>query len=111
MAEVIAKLKAVRMSAQKCRCVADQVRHLSPEKAVELLTFSNKKAAGFVKKVLESAVANAEHNSGLDIDVLKIKAIYVDEGTTMKRWMARAKGRVNHIMKRTCHITVKLSDV
>jgi large subunit ribosomal protein L22 len=111
MAEAIAKLKAVRMSAQKCRIVADQVRRLPVSKAIELLTFSNKKAAGFVKKVVESAVANAEHNFGLDIDMLKVEAIYVDEGVTMKRWMARAKGRVNHIMKRSCHITVKVSDV
>jgi large subunit ribosomal protein L22 len=111
MAEVIARLKSVHMSAQKCRIVADQVRRLPVAKAVELLTFSNKKAAGFVKKVIESAIANAEHNFGLDIDELKVESIYVDEGTTMKRWMARAKGRVNHIMKRTCHITVKVSDL
>jgi large subunit ribosomal protein L22 len=110
MAEVIAKLKTVHMSAQKCRIVADQVRRLPVAKAVELLTFSNKKAAIFIKKVVESAIANAEHNFGLDIDELKVATICVDEATTMKRWMARAKGRVNHIMKRTCHITVTVSD-
>ena len=110
MAEAIAKLKTVRMSAQKCRIVADQVRRLPVAKAIELLAFSNKKAAIFIKKVVESAVANAEHNFGMDIDELKVESIYVNEGATMKRWMARAKGRVNHIMKRSCHITVKVSN-
>jgi large subunit ribosomal protein L22 len=110
MAEAIAKLKGVRMSAQKCRLVADQVRGKPVAKAVELLTFSGKKAATFMKKVVESAMANAENNLGLDIDELKISAIHVDEGPTQGRFMARAKGRANPILKRSCHITVKVSD-
>lgn len=110
MAEVIAKLKGLQISAQKCRLVADQVRGLPVARAVELLTFSQKQAAVFVKKTVESAVANAENNHGLDIDALKVSSIYVDEGKTLKRSMARAKGRINRIMKRSCHITVKVSD-
>ena len=103
--------KFARLSAQKARLVADQVRGMPVEKAVELLTFSNKKAAGVIKKVLESAIANAEHNEGADIDELKVSAICVDEGPTHRRWRARARGRVNHIMKRTSHIRVTVSDV
>ena len=103
--------KFARLSPQKARLVADQVRGLQVEKAVELLTFSNKKAAQVIKKVLESAIANAEHNEGADIDELKISAICVDEGPTHRRWRARARGRVNHIMKRTSHIKVTVSDV
>lgn len=108
--EVAAKLKGAQMSAQKCRLVVDQVRGLAVEKALETLSYSPKKAARVVKKVLESAIANAENNNGADIDELKVSAIYVDEGRTLKRWRARAKGRVNHIAKRTCHITVKVAD-
>lgn len=108
--EVSAKLKGANISAQKARLVADQVRGKDVEAALELLTFSNKKAAELVKKVLNSAIANAEHNEGADIDELSISSIYVDEGTTMKRIRARAKGRADRILKRTCHITVKVAD-
>jgi large subunit ribosomal protein L22 len=108
--EVSAKLRYARVSAQKCRLVADQVRGLPVGKALNILQFSNKKAAVLVQKVLESAIANAEHNEGLDIDELKISTIHVDEGPTMKRFRARAKGRANQILKRTCHITVKVSE-
>lgn len=103
--------KFARLSAQKARLVADQVRGMQVEKAVELLDFSNKKAAVIIKKVLESAIANAEHNEGADIDELKVSAVCVDEGPTQRRWRARARGRVNHIAKRTSHIRVTVSDV
>ena len=103
--------KYARLSPQKARLVADQVRGLRVEKAVEVLSFSNKKAATIIKKVLESAIANAEHNEGADIDELKVSAICVDEGPTHRRWRARARGRVNHILKRTSHIRVTVSDV
>ena len=109
--ETSATHKFARLSAQKARLVADQVRGLPVEKAVEVLTFSNKKAASVIKKVLESAIANAEHNEGADSDELKISAICVDEGPTHRRWRARARGRVNHILKRTSHIRVTVSDV
>ncbi len=99
-----------RISPQKGRLVADQIRGLPVERALNTLAFSNKKAAGIIKKVLESAIANAEHNDGADIDELKVKAIMVDEGPTMKRWMARAKGRGSRILKRTSHITVTVSE-
>jgi len=108
--EVNAKLRNVRISAQKCRLVADQVRGMPVERALETLTFSTKKAARIVRKVLESAIANAEHNEGADIDELKVKAICVDEGPTYKRWRARAKGRANRILKRTSHVTVTVGD-
>jgi large subunit ribosomal protein L22 len=108
--EVAAKLKHARISPQKCRLVADQIRGLPVERALQVLTFSPKKAAGIVKKVLESAIANAEHNEGADIDELKVNRIFVDEGPTYKRWQARAKGSVNHIFKRTSHITVTVAD-
>jgi large subunit ribosomal protein L22 len=108
--EVAAKLKHARISAQKCRLVADQIRGLPVERALQVLTFSPKKAAGIVKKVLESAIANAEHNEGADIDELKVNRVFVDEGPTYKRWQARAKGSVNHIFKRTSHITVTVAD-
>ena len=88
------------------RLVADQVRGMEVEKALELLTFSNKKAAEMVKAVLDSALANAEHNDGADIDELKVAEIMVDEGPTMKRIRPRAKGRANRILKRSSHITV-----
>ena len=110
MMEVAAKLKHARISPQKCRLVADQVRGKPVEQALQILTFSPKKAAAIIKKVLESAIANAEHNEGADIDELKVSTIYVDEGPTMRRWKARAKGRVNHIIKRTSHVTVKVGD-
>jgi large subunit ribosomal protein L22 len=109
--QVNAKLRYARISPQKSRLVADQIRGQDVEKALQILTFSNKKAAHIIKKVLESAIANAEHNEGADIDELKVKAIMVDEGPTYKRIQARAKGRANRILKRTSHITVTVSDL
>jgi large subunit ribosomal protein L22 len=108
--EALAKHLFARSSAQKARLVADQVRGLPVEKALEILTYSPKKAALLVKKVVDSAIANAEHNEGADIDELVISKICVDEGPTMKRIMPRAKGRADRIMKRSCHITVVVSD-
>ena len=108
--EVAAKLSYARISAQKSRLVADQIRGLPVDKALQTLTFSTKKAAGMIKKLLESAIANAEHNEGADIDELKVAKIYVDEGPTYKRMHARAKGRGNRILKRTSHITVVVGD-
>lgn len=108
--EVSARLSHVRISAQKARLVADQIRGMSVENAQNLLKFSNKKAAGIISKVLESATSNAEHNEGLDIDDLKVSRIFVDEGRTMKRFRARAKGRGNRILKRSAHITVTVAD-
>lgn len=108
--ETFAKRRYANISAQKCRLVADQIRGMSADKALSLLTFSRKKAAHAVKKLLESAIANAEHNEGADIDELKVSKIYVDEGPTHKRMQARAKGRGNRILKRTSHITVAVSD-
>ena len=109
--EVSATLKQAHISAQKARLVADQVRGLPVEKALNLLIFSPKKAAAMVRKVLESAIANAEHNEGADIDELKVSAIYVNEATTMKRFRARAKGRGTRILKRNSHITVTVGDI
>jgi large subunit ribosomal protein L22 len=108
--EVAAKLRGARLSAQKARLVADQVRGMQVAEALNLLTFSPKKAAGLIKKVLESAIANAEHNEGADIDELRVSTIFVDEGMTMKRIRPRAKGRADRILKRSCHITVKVAD-
>jgi len=108
--EVAAKLRFARISPQKCRLVADQIRGLRVDAALKTLTFSNKKASGMVKKVLESAIANAEHNEGADVDELKVSRVLVDEGPTMKRWRARAKGRANRILKRTSHITIMVSE-
>lgn len=105
-----AKHRHARISAQKARLVADQVRGLPVDKALTVLNFSNKKAAVLVRKVLESAIANAEHNDGADIDELKVASIYVDQGPSMKRMRARAKGRGNRILKRTSHITVTVAD-
>jgi len=110
MMEAIAKHRYARTSAQKARLVADQVRGLSVDKALNILTFSPKKAAVLVKKVLESAIANAEHNEGADIDALRVATIMVDEGPSMKRIRPRAKGRADRILKRTAHITVVVSD-
>ena len=90
--------------------VADQVRGLSAERAVNLLKFSDKKAASMIRKVVESAIANAENNQGADVDALKVKTIMVDEGPTLKRFMARAKGRGTRILKRTSHITVVVGE-
>jgi large subunit ribosomal protein L22 len=108
--EVAAKHKGARISAQKARLVADQIRGKRVEDALNILTFSNKKGADLIKKVLESAIANAEHNEGADVDELKVSTIFVDEGITMKRIMPRAKGRADRISKRSCHITVKVAD-
>jgi len=105
-----AKLSHARISAQKCRLVADQVRGLPVERALETLTFSQKKAARIMRKVLESAIANAEHNEGADVDELKISEICVNEGPTLKRWRARAKGRANQILKRTSHIQITVAE-
>ncbi len=108
--EVAAKLSHARISAQKARLVADQIRGLAIAKALDVLGFSPKKAATMIKKVLESAIANAENNEGADIDELMVSTVFVDEGPTLKRFRARAKGRGTQILKRTCHITVKVSD-
>ncbi|TVZ38242.1 LSU ribosomal protein L22P [Alteromonadaceae bacterium 2753L.S.0a.02] len=108
--EVAAKLRGAGLSAQKARLVADQIRGKSVEDALDLLAFSTKKGAAVIKKVLESAIANAEHNEGADVDELKVSTIFVDEGLTMKRIRPRAKGRADRIFKRTCHITVKVAD-
>ena len=111
MKEVAAMHKGARISAQKARLVADQIRGKAVDEALDLLSFSPKKAAVLVKKVLESAIANAEHNDGMDIDELKVSTVFVDEGMTMKRIRPRAKGRADRILKRSCHITVKVAEV
>lgn len=108
--EVAAKLRGAKLSAQKARLVADQVRGKPVEAALDILAFSPKKGAALIKKVLESAIANAEHNEGADVDELRVSTIYVDEGITMKRIKPRAKGRADRIFKRSCHITVKVAD-
>jgi large subunit ribosomal protein L22 len=108
--QALAKHKFARSSAQKARLVADQIRGLSVGKALDVLTYSPKKAAELVKKVLLSAIANAEHNEGADIDTLKVKTVFVDEGPSMKRIKPRAKGRADRIVKRTSHITVIVAD-
>ncbi len=105
-----AKLTNTRLSPQKMRLVADQIRGLPVERALDVLTFSNKKAATVIKKVLESAIANAEHNDGADIDELKISEILVDAGPTMKRLRPRARGRADRIIKRTSHLKVTVSE-
>jgi len=108
--ETLAKHRNANISAQKVRLVADQVRGKKVEDALNILTFSTKKAAVLIKKVLDSAIANAEHNDGADIDELKVSTIFVDQATTQKRMRARAKGRGDRILKRHCHITVKVSE-
>lgn len=110
MSEVAAVLRGARLSAQKARLVADTIRGKNVGDALNILSFSNKKGADIIKKVLESAIANAEHNDGADVDELKVSTVFVDEGMTMKRILPRAKGRADRIMKRTCHITVKVSE-
>ena len=107
---VSATLKNAALSPQKARLVAREVSGLNVEKAVEKLTFVQKKAAGIIKKLLESAIANAEHNEGADIDELRIKSICVDEAPTLKRFRARAKGRGNRIIKRRCHIKITVTE-
>jgi large subunit ribosomal protein L22 len=108
--EVTAKLKFARISPQKARLVADQVRGMPVDKALEVLAFSQKKASAMMKKILDSAIANAEHNEGADIDELNVSTIFVDQGPVFKRIQPRAKGRANRILKRTSHITVCVSD-
>jgi large subunit ribosomal protein L22 len=110
MMETVAKLNSVRLSAQKARLVADQIRTKPVDKALNILDFSPKKAGLIIKKVLESAIANAENNYGADIDELKVSAVMVDVGPKFKRMHARAKGRGARIVKPTCHITIKVSD-
>jgi|TARA_B100001093_G_scaffold114282_2_gene106614 large subunit ribosomal protein L22 len=108
--EVSAKMKGAQVAAQKARLVANQIRGKSVEEALLLLEYSPKKGAMLIKKVLNSAIANAEHNEGADVDELKVSTICVDEGTTMKRIMPRAKGRADRILKRSCHITITVAD-
>lgn len=108
--QVDAKLMFARISPQKARLVADQVRGVPVDKALKILTFSNKKGAAVIKKVLESAIANAEHNEGADVDELRVSAVMVDEGPSQKRVHARAKGRANHVVKRTSHIRLTVSN-
>lgn len=108
--QAVAKLRYARISAQKGRLVADQIRGLPVGQALSLLQFSKKKGAEMIKKVLDSAIANAENNEGADIDELKVSAICVDEGPVMKRIRARAKGRAARILKRTSHITITVGD-
>ncbi|WP_457913597.1 50S ribosomal protein L22 [Candidatus Gillettellia adelgis] len=108
--ETIAKHRYAHSSAQKVRLVANLIRSKKVSHALETLVYTNKKAAGLVQKVLESAIANAEHNDAADIDDLKVKRIFVDEGPRVKRIMPRAKGRADRILKRTSHITVVVSD-
>ena len=108
--ETRAILRGVRLSAQKGRLVADQIRGLPVDKAINVLAFSPKKGAAIIKKVLESAIANAEHNDGADIDALKVKRVHVERGQFLKRFQARAKGRGNRILKHTCHIYVTVGD-
>ncbi|HLW05859.1 MAG TPA: 50S ribosomal protein L22 [Azoarcus sp.] len=108
--ETKAILRGVRLSPQKGRLVADMVRGKSVEQALNILAFSPKKGAKIVRKVVESAIANAEHNDGADIDELKLKSISVEEGMTLKRFSARAKGRGNRILKPTCHIYVSVGE-
>ena len=108
--ETYAILRGVRLSAQKGRLVADQIRGLPVDQALNVLTFSPKKGAKIIKKVLESAIANAEHNDGADIDTLQVRTIHVERGTVLKRFMPRAKGRGFKILKPTCHIYVAVGD-
>jgi len=108
--ETNAILRGVRLSAQKGRLVADLVRGKTVDQALNILAFSPKKGAVIVKKVLESAIANAEHNSGADIDALKVTNIHVEQGAVLKRFTARAKGRGNRISKQTCHIYVTVGE-
>ena len=108
--ETRAILRGVRLSDQKGRLIADQIRGLPVDKALNVLIFSPKKGAGIIKKVLESAIANAEHNDGADIDELKVKSIFVEKGVVLKRFTARAKGRGNRIVKPTCHIFLTVGN-
>ena len=103
-------VRGVRLSADKGRLVADLIRGKKVDQALNTLAFTQKKAADIIKKALESAIANAEHNDGADIDELRVKTIYVEQGTTLKRFTARAKGRGNRISKPTCHIYVTVGN-
>lgn len=107
--EVAAKLRNAPISAQKCRLIADLIRGIPVARALDILSFSPKKAARLVKKIVESAIANAEHNNGADVDELRVSTVFVDQGPSYKRMHARAKGRGNRILKPTCHITVKVT--
>jgi large subunit ribosomal protein L22 len=111
MMEITARHKGARISAQKARLVANQIRGKRVDEALNILIYSPKKAAFLVRKVLNSAIANAESNNGLDIDELMIATVFVDEGATMKRIKPRAKGRADRILKRSCHITVKVTEI
>jgi large subunit ribosomal protein L22 len=110
MMETKAILRGVRLSAQKGRLVADLIRGKRIEQALNILIFSPKKGAFIIKRVLESAIANAEHNSGADIDELKIKTIYIEKGPVLKRFSARAKGRADRVSKQSCHIYVTVGN-
>jgi large subunit ribosomal protein L22 len=105
-----ASLRGVRLSAHKGRLVADLIRGLAVDRALNVLAFSPKKGAKIIKKVLESAIANAEHNDGADIDELKVQTIFVEQGSMLKRFQARAKGRGNRIVKPTCHVFLTVGD-
>jgi large subunit ribosomal protein L22 len=108
--ETTASARGIRLSAQKGRLVADLVRGKPVDKALNILTFTQKKAAGIIKKALESAIANAEHNDGADIDELRVMRIYVEQGPTLRRFSARAKGRGTRINKKSCHVFVTVGD-
>jgi large subunit ribosomal protein L22 len=108
--ETTASVRGVRLSAQKGRLVADLIRGKPVDKALNILSFTQKKAAGLIKKALESAIANAEHNDGADIDELRVTSIYVEQGPSLRRFAARAKGRGTRIVKKTCHIFVTVGD-
>ena len=109
--EAKAIAKRIRISAQKVRRVADLVRGKPVADALDLLSFEAQQPAALVKKVLESAIANAENNEGADVDDLKVTEIFVNEGMTMKRIKPRAKGRADRILKRSCHISVTVTDI
>ena len=110
MAETKAILRGVRLSVDKGRLVADLIRGKKVDQALNILSFTPKKAAGIIRKALASAIANAEHNDGADIDALKVKTIYVERGMFLKRFAARAKGRGNRVLKHTCHIFITVGD-
>ena len=108
--QTTASVRGVRLSAQKGRLVADLVRGKPVDKALNILAFTQKKAAGLIKKALESAIANAEHNDGADIDTLKVKTIHVERGSFQRRFHARAKGRGTRVLRHSCHIYITVGD-
>jgi len=108
--QATAVLKTIRMSPQKARLVVDQIRGLPVARALTVLEYNTRRGSHYVRKVLESAIANAEHNQGADIDELKVETVFVDAGPVLKRWRPRAKGRAGKILKRTCHILVTVGD-